>query len=679
MRPEDQMQPVVQQQVMAQQTIKPAYREQTVQVDAERGEGMAAAALGDLYPTDDKQYKELLSWAQSAFQVAESARRPYEDKWSRYYKMYRSWRGDRKAGDWRSRVFIPMVFTHIETIAPRLVSNLPRPVCFPFGPEDVAPAKAMEQMLDHAATNAKLYLEMVKMAKAALKYGTGIGKTFYKQKTARARRMVPQTQPIYQQVQSPVMGPEGMPMTDMDGNPLSETKEELIGEIPMGMKPERYTYLSYDGPACEAVDVFNFWVAPEAEDMESARYVIHRVYRPYAYVMKRVEEGIYHWPEGLTVDDFFRDTDDPSSMRKSSIGLGGGSGDDTRKDIELLEIWTNDGRVLTMANRKCLIRHAENPYDHGEKPFVRVVDYLQEHEFWGMGEVEAIEGMQDLMNALVNQRIDNVRLVMDRMFAVNETNLVDLDDLIARPGGVIRTRGDVPPNEIVQPLDMGDVTSSAFTEAEQTKRVAEEVTAVSSYQTGMDSPAQQDTATGASLMSEAGLARFGLKTRIMELTAWQKIMEHFGSILQQFTTQERLIRILGPDGQFLFPSFDPAALQGRLDYQIETASVTQTETVRKEQAMALINLAGSLFPPDQMTGLPNPVMLELWKDVLESFGRKDVSRLLPVEPPPPPPPPQMPLPEGATLQDLAQMPPELAEAGGAPEQMPPEQMNGQPV
>jgi hypothetical protein len=98
--------------------------------------------------------------------------------------------------------------------------------------------------------------------------------------------------------------------------------------------------------------------------------------------------------------------------------------------------------------------------------------------------------------------------------------------------------------------------------------------------------------------------------------------------------------------------------------------------VRREQAMSLLNLAGGLFPPNPETGFPNPIMIELWKDVLESFGRKDISRLIPM-PIAPPPQPQMPLPEGATLQDLAQMPPELAEAGGAPpppeEQMMPEQ------
>ena len=48
----------------------------------------------------------------------------------------------------------------------------------------------------------------------------------------------------------------------------------------------------------------------------------------------------------------------------------------------------------------------------------------------------AVAVCADVQNALVNQRIDNVRMVMDRMFFLDESKLVDRGDMERRPGGI---------------------------------------------------------------------------------------------------------------------------------------------------------------------------------------------------------------------------------------------------
>jgi hypothetical protein len=641
------------------------------------GPSPAPAEYLDLYPESEDEYRMVLAWAQQAFDAAQKARMPYDQRWTRYYQLYNSYTGARRRGDWRSRVFIPISFSIVETIAPRLVAQLPKFLVNPFGPEDVEVAKRMEQMLRrvsdarvHGPSEMPLYAEMVKATKSALKYGTGILKTYYKQKMARARRMVPVMENETMLMQIPQTDPDGAPLRDLDGNPVVETREEIVGQVPVGQRFERYDYVAYDGPAAEAVDIFNFWVAPEAEDVESARYVIHRVYRPFRYVQRRVDEGVYRWPEGFSLSDFFDQTqDEPHTFKRDAIDLGGSNNDPTRRDVELLEIWTDDGRVITLANRRVVLRVHENAYDHGEKPFVRITDYFQEHEFWGKGEIEAIEHLQDLQNALINQRVDNVRLLMDAVFAVNTSNLEDLADLTMRPGRVIRVKGDLPPADVVQRVDLGEVTESAFAEAESTKRMIEETSGISSYQQGLDTETMNDTATGVSIITEQGNNRFALKVRLAEMMGWSKIGFHFGSILQQFTTTEQIVRLLGPDGQAMWESFDPEALQGRLDYDIESASTVQTETVRKEQAMSLLQMGA------QFLGEMDPLaILPLWRDVVEAFDKKNVEEYMPQIQPPEE---EMAeegemLPPGVTAEDLAEMPPELAQMG-PPEEVQPEE------
>jgi hypothetical protein len=629
------------------------------------------SAFLDLYPPNEDEYQKLLTWSRQAYDAGVRAKTDYETKWTRYYQLYNSYVGPRRRGDWRSRVFIPIIFSVIETIAPRLVSELPKMLANPFGEEDVEVAERMEQMLEWAAVNSKLYIEQVKMVKSALKYGTGIGKTSYRVRTAKARRSVPVMQDQKVMIQEPVMDPDDptQPLIDMDTKqPVVETREEIVGQVQAGTRMEKYEYMAYDGPACEAVDIFNFWVAPEAEDVESARYVIHRVYRSIDYIHRRMAEGIYRYPDGeFGPEDLFRDMDDPSSLRKNAVDIST-ENDPTRKDVELLEIWTDDGRVITMANRKCILRVHENPYDHGKKPFIRVTDYFQEHEFWGKGEAEIIEGQQDLQNAIINQRVDNVRLVMDRMFIYNENYMVDPNDLTMRPGGGIRVRGDNPIGDVIEPMKMEDVTQSAYIEADANKRTIDEVTGVSDYQRGTD-PSGADTATGASLLSEKGDTRFSHKVKLAEMMSWGEIAEHYGSIIQQYTTQERAIRLLGKDGQWVWESFDPEALQGRLDYSISTASAIQTKVEQREEAMSLFQMGAQVF------GETQPDMLaKLWMRLLEKFEVKDKEKYALTPPPPPPPPPQPNgevLPPGVTAEMIANMPPELAQV---PDNIPPDQM-----
>jgi hypothetical protein len=585
----------------------------------------------------------MLSVVMSAFIAAQSARRPYQDRWERYYRIYRSW-VQRGKSDWHSKVFIPIAFWIIESITPHLVANLPKFLALPVGPEDVPGSKLMETAMDWAVSNSNLYVELVKGTKSSLRYGTGIYKVYQRQDIRRARKLVPAPPtPLTAKRQVPTIDPEtGTQAVDTNGEPLWETQEVEVGQTPgQGMIWQPYTYSAYDGPAAEAIDIFNFWPAPEADSIETSRYVIHRTYRDLRYVKDRVSEGVFVQPFNMTLEEIGDISEEPNLRRLSQIGLGSMSNDPTRKPVELLEYWDDEGRVITVANRKAILRAHENPFDHGQKPFVRQVDFLAEHEFWGIGEIEPLEGQQDLINALTNQRVDNIRLVLNAMFAVNTREIEDLGDLKSRPGGVVRVRGDMPPREAIERIDFGDVTSSAFQEAQMQMDYVERASAVNAYTMGQDSPSLNDTATGVSLLQEAGTGRFSLKTRLAELMALRPLARMYGGLLLQFTTEPKTLRILGPQGEQLFMTMTPESLQGNYDYDIEVSSLVQTESRRRADATTLFQL----LLPTPVTQWALPAMVQ---DLLNAYGRKNVQDYMP---PPMPPglPPGMPAPPAGMM------------------------------
>lgn len=571
----------------------------------------------DLYPESQEEHDALLSWMLQAFSAADEHRSAYEIRWQRYYRLYRLWL-KRDPGDWRSKVFIPHVFSVIETIAPRLLAQLPEFVATPMGPEDVAAAQAMETLMNWSGENSGLHVELVKTVKSTLKYGTGIMKNFHRVDVRRAWRQEQVPTQAEGTVQAQLLDSQGRPVLDIEGQPMmGEERVPVEGPPESLMMP--YEFVSYEGPATEAVDIFNFWPAPEATDVQSARYVIQRTYREMSHILEMAERGVYRLPENMGPADITATDEEPLAKRLATIDLGASNSDPTRRPVEILEFWTDDTRVMTLANRKAILRVAENPFWHGQKPYVRMVDYLQEHEFWGVGEIEVLEGLQDLQNALINQRVDNVRLNMNSMYAVNKDAVTDLRQLKSRPGGIVEVTGDVPLDDALKRLELGDVTAGAFAEAAEGERLIEKTSGVTSYQTGIDSPSQNDTATGVALITELGNTKFAMKLKLIELMGLRDLAAQWGAILQQFTSAPRVIRLLGPDGQWLFQTFDPESIQGALDYSIATASSAQTETLRRQQDMTLLQLLAGVWP----YAVPQLVI-----DLLRSFGKKDLAAYL---------------------------------------------------
>jgi hypothetical protein len=634
----------------------------------------------DLYPVDEAQHRALVSWCTQAFQAAESARNEHLERWRRWYKLFRSYI-KREKGDWRSKAFIAIPFWVVEVITPRLVSQLPKFLALPVGPEDVEPAKTMETTLEWSAQNSDLYLELVKATKSALKYGTGILKTYWREDIRRGRRLVPELMPVTMKTDEPVIDPEtGMPLMDPDGQPVVESREVEVSQVQVGQKVEYYYYKGYDGPAAEAVDLFNFWVAPEATDIQSARFLIHRVYREWSYIERMVKRGIYKLPDNLKPGDAYPNTEDePLRDRMASIDMDTSGADSTRKPVEVLEFWLDDGRVITMANRRAILRVSPNPFDHGEKPFARIVDHLAEHEFYGVGEIEVIEGLVDLRNVIANSRVDNLRMVLQAMFFVDTSALVDLKDLQLRPGGFVRVntqQGGL--DNVIKRIEMGDVTPTAFVETEQIDNAIERITGVSNYTMGQDSPSANDTATGVNLLQQAGDIRFALKSRLMELMGLKDVARQWGANCQQFITEEKLLRLFGPRGVLDFMPLSPESIQGSFDFDIEVSSATQTEGRKRFESMSLLQTLSGYIPQGVMA------MVE---DVLEAFGKKDIDKYM--NPPgtmigpdgkPMMLPPGMPIlgiPPGMPPGQNPEEPPPLALSAGGPEPTPPPSQGGQ--
>jgi len=571
----------------------------------------------------------MLARCERNFLAAETWRSSHQARWERYYKLSQSYT-ERAAGEWGSKVFVPEVFKTIETIKPRLVAQIPEPIVYPVGPEDEAGAPAMEEMLKWCADQSGLYLELVQGFDSALRYGTGIFKVTPGKRVVRRRKRQPVMVPVMAPSQ-PVLDPDtGRPMNDLEGNPLvSEVETGEMEPDPSGAtETVDEEIVTYVGPYAECLDIFSVYPDPLATSFEDAEFVIQRSFKSRSWCDERFRSGYFRRGDRIGEADYAASLDDPAQQRLASVGLGGSGGLDKDNDrIEVWECWYRDGTVVTTLARKAIVRVVANPFDHGGFPYVRILDYMNAHEFWGQGEVQHLEGIQDLINAMTNQRVNEVRLVMNPPWLFDSSVITDAGDLSLAPGKAIGVNaGQQGLPNVVQRIEMGDITGSAYSEVQFWQDVAEQTSGVSAYQTGTDSESLNDTATGVALISEQGNSRFALKLRIAELTGLRELYRQFGALIQQFTPPDFIMRIQGPDGSMTFAQVEPAALYGAFDYDIESESSTQTETVRKQQAMDGLQVSTTIIDP--ATGQPVFNVRAMGEDWLRVNGKKDMERYM---------------------------------------------------
>jgi hypothetical protein len=101
----------------------------------------------------------------------------------------------------------------------------------------------------------------------------------------------------------------------------------------------------------------------------------------------------------------------------------------------------------------------------GERPFVVGFSVVEAHRNYPAGDVEQIASLQEEINSIANQRLDNVRLVLNKRYFIRRGSQMDLEALMRNvPGGGVMTND---PEKDVQVVNTPDVTSSSYQEQDR--------------------------------------------------------------------------------------------------------------------------------------------------------------------------------------------------------------------
>lgn len=449
------------------------------------------------------------------------------DRMNDQEELYRSYL-DPNTYEHRARVFDPRVFRVIETITPRMVANEPSGSFYPAEEGDIITTHILNALVKYDWRRAEMFPKLVKFVKSMLIFGTAFGRTYWDYREVEKQRMVPKT---------------------VNGKMVWTPKNT-----------ETISVTEYDGPNFEVLNIYDCFPDPNATDLSNMRWFIYRTFKTLDELEAQndAKGGVYYKNLGKLrqmvqdkMDDKKR-TAQPSDLqyrehRRTMLSTDELIGqDESNPDIVVLRRFTRDRWVDYVPEYELIIRDVPNPYFHGELPIIYGVDYPYPGELYGMGEIEPVDRIQRAINAVLNQRLDNVQLTLRSMWKVKKNAGVDFHTLVSAPGNIITT-DDM---NAVEALQVPDVTGPTFVQTMNYLTAAmQNGSGITDYTIGVNTNRNvaNETATGTRLIQQEANAQFKLKVQLFTHMVIQRVANQWKDLRIQYTTEDQKVRIIGKE------------------------------------------------------------------------------------------------------------------------------------
>jgi hypothetical protein len=472
-------------------------------------------------PSEEEQ--SALKLAEQLYSKAKKARSKYDRNWPKYYRMFRGQQWDTRRPSYRHSEVVNHIFKTIQSTVPIQTDNRPRFEFLPEEPSDLELAEILNEAAEADWTKGNWGLQQLEVIYDANFYGTGLSSLTHDEKKnyGAGGLCYDSTDVLYF-----FPDPDALDVNKRCGfavyaEPIDVAK--LKREYPdkaQFLKPDLVD-LNSGGRGDPGADRFtipndNWASVAEGVSDPSGKDKVLKI-------------TVWVAPEFLS-DDY---------DEKESVVSDPKTGEQ-KKIFEQIAKWPK-GRKIVIAS-KVVLENTENPYDDAEIPFQRLLNYVVPHEFWGISEVEQLEGPQKTFNKLLNFALDVLTLMGNPIWVVDNSSGVDTDNLVNKPGLVVEKNAgsEVRREEGVQlqpyVLQLAQNMVEWFDAVSGSQEVSRGV-----------QPTGITAASAISSLQEAAQTRLRQKSRNMDYYL-QDLGRQWLSRTFQFRTAPEIFRLTGKDG-----------------------------------------------------------------------------------------------------------------------------------
>lgn len=545
--------------------------------------------------------RELLDHCNSWFQKsAQWRKQSYEEKWNSYQRMsdavYDPNLSKHKEG-WQSKAFVPIVPSHRENIKAALFRTLlgARPFLEMRARTEIEndQSENIKDLILREAERTRLEVECDKVLDDATIFGSGFCRIRHEVKTED--RLV--RRPMMAQID---------PMNPQDIYAAYSGNQQVMGYT-SGIEP----VVIYRGIKLEYLPIWDVFPDPQALQIKGSG-IIYRYKTTYGEIVKGAQEG-YYLPEAVEkLRDMPGDEKEPEDKDLSRADRDIAESSMTRPDYAKLltcyeffcrlpKKWVlindeeiDDPEKLVPAriifHSECVLAVEPSGEYDGEPPIYKL-DYLGvAGQFYARGIPEMLKDIQDVVNETVNQRIDNVSLVINRMFGVIDKALVNRADLVSKPGGFIRIDAKFAQDirQALMPMEIPDVTRSAYLEATEMERYAQERTSANRVTLGTAGMVNDSNQTlgGQQLLKQSASEKFAYIGMVMEFTFLQDVARAFWRGIYANLEPEDVVKALGPKRAQTFELLSPEQIDQDYIYEPQGIFTMENKTLLQARLAA---------------------------------------------------------------------------------------------
>lgn len=470
--------------------------------------------------------KSALKLVERLFSKAKTYRKKYDEHWLDWYKMFRGKQWKEQRPSYRHSEVINFIFQTIQSEVPILTDARQRFEFIAEEPTDYELAKILDQVAESDWISGNWTYKLAEVLYDSAFYGTGLGHMPFNPKAKLGLGAIEfdSEDPFY-------CFPDP---NSFDVNGKSQffivAKPEDI-EVLKRDYPEKAKYIKPD-----LIDLID----GDRTDFDEVRYKSPVDNKSVVEGTRPDEMGKKN--QALKIEcylksDEFEESEEDKRDEKGEL-VTDEMGEPVKHYVQKLKY--PNGRRICIAGG-VVVSDGPNPYDDGDHPYARICNYIDPRSFWGISDIEQLEGPQKVFNKIYSFVLDVLTLMGNPIWVVDDTSGLDTDHLINRPGLIVeKAQGSEVRRESgvqLQPYVLSILD-----------RVSEYIKSIGGAQ-DVSTGVRPDGVTAASAISklqEAAQTRLRQKSRNLDAFL-QNLGKLYLSRLFQFYDSPRIVRVTGDD------------------------------------------------------------------------------------------------------------------------------------
>ena len=472
---------------------------------------------------------------------------------------------------WGSQLHIPLTYRTIEHMVPAAIAHAPRMLYLPRQQKFASNVRNVQLLMDSQMQQVNIELPFQDVFKSGLMYGLGVGKGFWREEYGLERKT-------------------RRSMWD----PRRQVPRKDLSQV-----------CTFNDPWFEDVDPYDFAWDAYAGDLQTAKWLGHRLWLGLDDCLARVRDGSWNTEgaQALTEEELratgsLEKYGETWEARMEASGFSSFQTKNLERGEQIHELWEwHDGeRVHCVLDRQWLVKSGESPCV-GTYPFSIFRPTKVPKQFVGIGEVEPLEHLQRELDTLRSQRRDAATLALCAGYAY-DASAVDREDLVFGPGAAIEVR-NASPRDAILPLQVKEPPGTSYQE-EQIIRGDMDLVSGSTDERSDSSTTQ--TATEAQLVQAAVSKRIGFKSRRFEIEVVRNNAKIWLKLNQRMILSDRApipqpedgidIAQAAADNRWQWFPFGPGELQGEFEIIPEGGSMAAPNVQQDIQlAQLMLQLA----------------------------------------------------------------------------------------